>query len=126
LHAEALYFSERDEAQAREYLKEVRERIATSATELDGLTAVYHRADFVEELLDERSRELCFESWRRIDLIRFGKLGDVVAVMDKDAAYWNQVAPILRENWAPYRIWFPVPRTEFDLAPSLGDQNPRY
>ncbi len=126
LHAEALYYANSDETEAREYLKQVRQRITSSGTELDGLTAAYYKSDFIEELLDERSRELCFENWRRIDLIRFGKLGSVIAAMDRNASYWNIVAPILQENWGSYRIWFPVPRTEFDLAPSLGDQNPRY
>lgn len=126
LHAEALYYSNSDEVNARKYIVKVRERVTTSATELNTLNTAYFKPNFEEELLDERSRELCFENWRRIDLIRFGKLGSAIAAMNRNASSWNVVAPTLQENWSPNKIWFPIPRTEFDLAPALGDQNPNY
>lgn len=53
------------EAEAREAWNAVRERSG-----LDGLTDSEYTLD---EMLDERGRELYWECWRRSDLIRFGK-----------------------------------------------------
>lgn len=64
----------------------------------------------LEELLDERARELTHEFWRRNDLIRFGKFEDTWGV--KTDADVN------------HRI-FPIPSTEIALNPLLG-QNPGY
>src|SRR5690606_19663573 len=64
LHAEALYHKG-DEPGAREMLRQVRERAAKIAfnptNSLNNMTNTYRRADFIEELLNERSRELCYE-----------------------------------------------------------------
>ncbi len=73
-----------------------------------------HASDFsdvdLDGLLDERARELCYEGWRRNDLIRFGKFEDP----------WG----FKTDNDVNKRI-FPVPQDELDLNPSLG-QNPGY
>src|SRR5690606_11322677 len=57
-----------NEQGARDRLREVRKRVITDEVLLDQLTTVYKRDVFLDELLEERSRELCFEGWRRIDL----------------------------------------------------------
>ena len=69
----------------------------------------------LDQLLDERAREMYWESWRRNDLIRFGQFekeypipGDVLT-MNKDIT----------------RRIFPVPSTERKLNPGL-EQNPGY
>ncbi len=123
LNAEALYFLG-DEPGARSRLKEVRERVAENTTQLDILTSYYHNDDFITELLASRSRELCFEGWRRIDLIRFGKMGETINGLSDNLGFWNTIVPILKENWQEYKIWFPIPRTEIDLSPI--EQNPGY
>jgi len=64
----------------------------------------------LNELLDERARELCHEFWRRNDLIRFGRFEDT----------WG----VKTDNDVNHRI-FPIPATEIDLNPSL-EQNPGY
>jgi starch-binding outer membrane protein, SusD/RagB family len=64
----------------------------------------------LDGLLDERARELCSESWRRNDLIRFGKF----------ESKWG----VKTDNDIRKRI-FPVPSSELDLNPSLG-QNDGY
>ena len=73
-----------------------------------------HASDFsdvdLDGLLDERARELCYEGWRRNDLIRFGKFEDT----------WG----VKTDNDVNKRI-FPVPQDELDMNPSLG-QNPGY
>lgn len=125
LNAEARYFTG-DEAGARAKLREVRARIAADDTQLDLLTTNYYKADFVTELLDSRSRELCYEGWRRIDLIRFGIIDQKIAGLsgDKEMGLFNGMVPVLQANWAPYKMWFPIPQTEIELSPLV--QNPGY
>lgn len=123
LHAEALYYTG-DEPGARALLKEVRQRAAAAPADIAGLTTAYFKTDFKEELLEERSRELCFESWRRIDLVRFGKLEASLAGLSNDKGRWNTIVPVIKTNWKPYKIWFPIPRTEIELSPL--EQNPGY
>ena len=123
LNAEAKYFLG-DESGARARLREVRARIATNTTNLDYLTTTYQKADFVEELLDSRSRELCFEGWRRIDLVRFGKIDQVIAGLSTDMGFWNSIVPVLQTNWEHSKMWFPIPQSEIELSPLV--QNPGY
>lgn len=122
-NAEARYFTG-DESGARARLKEVRSRIATSETNLNELTTNYYKADFVEELLDSRSRELCYEGWRRIDLIRFGIIDQTIAGLSDDLGTWNTIVPVLQSNWAHHKMWFPIPQTEIELSPL--EQNPSW
>jgi len=79
----------------------------------------------MEELLEERSRELCFESQRRIDLIRFNKFSEALEKLDKNLGRWNANVPELQANWASNKIWFPVPQPQRDLNINLV-QNPGY
>lgn len=64
----------------------------------------------LETLLEERARELCYESWRRNDLIRFGKFED----------QWGWKT----DNDVNKRL-FPVPTEEMQLNPGFV-QNPGY
>lgn len=123
LNAEARYFKG-DEAGAREKLREVRSRVALDANNLNTITTNYYNADFVTELLDSRSRELCFEGWRRIDLIRFGKIDQTIASLGSDTGRWNSIVPLLQADWKTEKMWFPIPQSEIDLSPL--DQNPGY
>ena len=61
-------------------------------------------------LLDERAREMCFENWRRNDLIRFGKFED----------NW-----LLKTDTNTDHRLFPIPQTEIDANPGL-EQNSGY
>ena len=123
LNAEALYFTG-DEPGARNRLRQVVARIADNEAQLDSLTTAYFKQDFVNELLDSRSRELCFEGWRRIDLIRFGKMSDVINGLSANLGTWNSIVPEIQSNWESYRIWFPIPKSEIELSPLV--QNPGY
>ena len=64
----------------------------------------------LEELLDERGRELAYEMHRREDLIRFGVFNE---------AWWEKPAS------EPYRQLFPIPATVLTANPELV-QNPGY
>ncbi|SDL35382.1 Starch-binding associating with outer membrane [Pedobacter sp. ok626] len=121
LNAEAKYYTG-DEAGARSRLKEVRYR--SNPIAIDALTTAYLKANFIDELLDERSRELCFEGWRRIDLIRFGRYESTINSLTDYLGSWNRIVPLLKSNVKPYKIWFPIPKTEIELSPI--DQNPKY
>jgi tryptophanase len=79
----------------------------------------------VQELLDERSRELCFEQWRRFDLARFNKYDAVVAAMSETFGFYNTIVPSIKQNWKAERIWLPIPLAQTDLNKNLV-QNPGF
>lgn len=64
----------------------------------------------LDDILDERGRELAFEMTRRRDLIRFGKFGDA----------WE-----FKKSSEPFRTIFPIPKTAIEANPKLV-QNPGY
>jgi hypothetical protein len=64
----------------------------------------------LDTLLNERGRELCFENWRRNDLIRFGKFEQP----------WG-----VKTDADPRKRIFPIPANELILNPLLT-QNPGY
>ncbi|WNH12696.1 RagB/SusD family nutrient uptake outer membrane protein [Thalassobellus suaedae] len=64
----------------------------------------------LDDILDERGRELAFEMQRRRDLIRFGKFGDA----------WE-----FKSASDSYRTLFPIPKTAREANPKLK-QNPEY
>lgn len=124
-YAEALYFCN-EEVAARKALEPLRERILTEDETLQTLTDAYYRTDFVEELLDERARELCFEAKRKVDLIRFGKITE--RIMGQPVSGTNNLKngiQTLQKNWEEYKIWLPIPQLEMDLNRNLV-QNPHY
>ena len=64
----------------------------------------------LDQLLDERQRELYWDGWRRQDLIRFGKF----------------LAPTaLRAQSDPKNLFFPIPNAALAVNPNLT-QNPGY
>lgn len=64
----------------------------------------------LDELLDERARELAMEGWRRNDLIRFGKFEDD----------WG-----VKHNTNIQKRILPIPNTQIAINPLL-EQNPGY
>lgn len=136
LYAETLYKTG-DETRARELVEEVRERACTDTdgnldeSALNAMNSGYYKTDFMAELLDERARELCVEGWRRIDLIRTGRMTDVIGslktVNDTGNRYYYfapQMEPV-KNNYKPYKIWMPVPKREREVNRNLT-QNPGY
>ncbi|MDQ6608354.1 MAG: RagB/SusD family nutrient uptake outer membrane protein, partial [Bacteroidota bacterium] len=77
-------------------------RANRGATALGSLT--------MDNLIDERGRELYLESWRRQDLIRFGKY--LQAYQEKPAS-------------EPKSLLFPIPNGQLAANPNLS-QNPGY
>lgn len=125
MHAEAQYFLG-NEAGARTTLSTLRQRAVTSGTTVVALNDAYRKADFVDELLDERTRELCFESWRRIDLARFNKFDETINNLSTTEGYFNKITvPTIQANWRPERVWLPIPTIQRDLNKNLS-QNDKY
>ncbi|MCM4157238.1 RagB/SusD family nutrient uptake outer membrane protein [Gramella sp. AN32] len=85
---------------ALEYVNMIRER--SNATKLTSLT--------LEDILEERNRELAFEMTRRRDLIRFGEF----------TKPWEW-----KEASEPYRTIYPIPQAAINSNPKL-EQNPGY
>lgn len=89
-------------SEALQYINQVRERANTKPYTEQELT--------LEEILDERSRELAWEGHRRQDLIRFNK--------------WNE--PWFEKNSTDeHTKLFPIPYWAIDTNPNLK-QNPGY
>lgn len=65
----------------------------------------------LDDLIDERGRELYWEGWRRQDLIRFGK--------------FLEPGQIRTERSEPYRLIYPIPSQQLAVNPNLT-QNPGY
>jgi hypothetical protein len=78
------------------------------------------QGDFRTHIMDERMRELCFEGWRRLDLIRTGNFVDLVRERNK----WAREENAIQE----FHTRFPIPLTEIRQNEDISeeDQNPGY
>ena len=126
-----------DESGARNLLSEVRARATSTGAEtdqtvLDDMNATYFNADFMQELMDERKRELCVEGHRRVDLIRTGMFFTAInGLTDQTTggANWRQGGETVRAMQAnlatyPFRMWLPIPAEQIGVAGYK--QNPGY
>lgn len=100
IKAEALLRSGGNSAEALALVNQVRER--SNASTLTSLT--------LDDILDERGRELAFEMSRRRDLVRFGKFTDP----------WE-----FKDASEDFRNLFPIPQDAIDANSKL-QQNPGY
>lgn len=87
-------------------------------------------ADFFEELQEERSRELCFEGFRKYDLIRWGnietKLKTVGAwIIANEAATYHYLTLSFDNFDKSLHTLLPIPQSEMSLN-KLLTQNPGY
>ena len=117
-----------DRAKGLEYLNQVRRRaygtdVYTKNPEVDF-------TDYsLETIMDERSRELCFEGVRRMDLVRWdaymGSYDAVNKVISGNPGNSYITYPIERlgENYEKYSI-LPIPSDEMGLAANTFYQNP--
>ncbi|MDD4426963.1 MAG: RagB/SusD family nutrient uptake outer membrane protein [Paludibacter sp.] len=134
MYAEAAY-KMGDEVTARNLLKTIRLRATKDdLVNADILTNAYFKADFMDEIKEERSRELCGEGWRRFDLIRWGNLESVVKNLKTsnennvtpNIYFFNQLfAQSIKDNFQSYKIWYPIPKREMEVNTNLV-QNPEW
>lgn len=100
-------------AEAYQYINAVRERAYDPEQPLSGLS----QQQFREALYDERKWELAGEGHRRMDLIRWGILLDVVRET-RHCAYDPA------SNIRPHHVKFPIPEEEIELNPALLESDP--
>jgi starch-binding outer membrane protein, SusD/RagB family len=76
--------------------------------------------EFRNKILDERMRELAFEGWRRMDLIRTGKLVELVSLHNP----WTKESATIQ----PFHKWYPIPESEIKQNDAINpeDQNTGY
>ncbi len=98
---------------AYQYINMVRERAYEPDQPYSGLS----QTELRQAIYDERRWELGGEGHRRMDLIRWGILEDVV----KSTEYrvWNPAS-----NIQPYHVLLPIPPEEFVLNPALLASDP--
>ncbi len=96
------------------YVNKVRER----AFEPDQPWSGMSQSQFREAMYDERKFELSAEGHRRMDLIRWGILLDVVKTVEHRA--WNNPAA----NIQPYHVLLPIPQNQLELNPNLLESDP--
>lgn len=101
-------------ANAYQYINAVRERAYDPNQPLAGLS----QQELREALYDERKWELGGEGQRRLDLIRWGILLDVVRSTE-----YRVYEPA--ENIQPHHVLLPIPPEQLQLNPNL-EQNPGY
>ncbi|MEL7119356.1 MAG: RagB/SusD family nutrient uptake outer membrane protein [Bacteroidota bacterium] len=99
---------------AYEYVNAVRARAFEPDRPWSGMT----QQEFRESMYDERKFELCAEGHRKMDLIRWGILLDVVRNV-QHRSFNNPAA-----NIQPYHVLLPVPLNELLLNPNLLDSDP--
>lgn len=80
----------------------------------------YGQGEFRDKIMDERIRELCFEGWRRMDLIRTGKFVKLI----KERNPWAKQSGTIKE----FHMRWPIPNNEINNNDDMTfeDQNPGY
>ena len=79
------------------------------------LMVLASQADNTDEILSERRKELCFEGWRRNDLIRFGKYSQAISVTQPSWSNTGNPAP----QFSDFEIRWPIPSNELQLNSKL-------
>lgn len=120
--------TEGNQAKGLEYLNQVRRRAYGG-----DINTVSPQVDFtgydLETIMDERSRELCFEGVRRTDLIRWNAYTGSYNVVDRvikgnpNHTHINYPIEKLGGNYPKYSI-LPIPSDEMGLAADTFYQNP--
>lgn len=98
---------------AFQYINAVRERAYEPDMPLTGLDQETLR----QAIYDERRWELGGEGHRRLDLIRWGILEDVIK--QTEFRVWSPA-----DNIQPYHVLLPIPTEEFVLNPALLESDP--
>lgn len=120
-YAECLYKTGEQSRAITIVNNKIRERAFGRLTSSQKWPAGMGEEEFYENLLEERMRELCFEGWRKMDLLRTGKLKEYAEKRNK----W-----IKEDGTAiqPYHKLWPIPQDEINKNTDLtnSDQNPGY
>ena len=108
---------------AHQYLNMVRERAFDSSVfNYSGLS----QTELNEAILEERKLEFAYEGHRWFDLVRAGKLVEVMkahGIIEAELAEPNKIE--IATNIQDYHTLYPIPQRELDLNEEL-EQNPGY
>lgn len=107
--------------EAIEIVNQVRSRAWGGNLPVDKRWSSLSKDQFRVEIMDERIRELCFEGWRRMDLIR---TGDFVKLI-KERNPWTKSKGMISD----FHLRWPIPEDEIKNNPYMEmgvDQNPGY
>lgn len=107
-------------AEAVNMVNTVRTRAWGGSLPVDKKWGAMSQDQFRTSIMDERMRELCFEGWRRMDLIRTGKFVDLAKQYNK----WTKASGTIQAFHSKY----PIPLTEIKQNEDISedDQNPGY
>lgn len=114
LIAAEAYLKSNDPANALQYINEVRRRAAFPGQE----TAMELTSVTIDDILDERARELCGEEFRWNELKRTGKLIERVKQHNELAAAADHIRP--------YHLLRPIPLSQIERSSNDFPQNPGY
>ena len=101
-------------AEGLPYLNAVRRRAAIPQREAEMERTVDQLT--LDEILNERARELAGETMRWFDLVRTHKLLERVKAYNPDA----------KSNIQPFHVLRPIPQTQIDRTTTPFPQNPGY
>lgn len=77
---------------------------------------------FVDTLLNERLKELCFERIRRFDLVRMGRFYDYMINHT-----WGKLADLRKNETAVDKyLLYPIPKQAMDANDAMKENNPGY
>jgi hypothetical protein len=110
-------------ADAFEAVRLVRER-----ADQDGWEASTSQDDFRNNIMQERAWELCYEGWRKWDLIRWNKLGEKILEAGNAAKAIRDAYPYpAMDNFVSGKHeLYPIPQRDMDVNTKLEKQNPGY
>lgn len=108
-------------AAAVDVVNQIRTRAWGGSLPTDKRWGSMSQDDFRAEVMDERMRELCFEGWRRMDLIRTGNFVKLI----KERNPWAKQSGTIQD----FHTRWPIPYGELADNPDMNgneDQNPGY
>ena len=114
-------------SEAIEYVNKVRRRGYGVPMNTEDPDVDYSLSDepFEDFILEERSRELCFEGHRWADLVRFGKLQEAYRSVGLDPDWLlTPYYDVLRPNCQEKHSIFPIPQSVIDASHGAIKQNP--
>ena len=107
--------------EAIEIVNQVRTRAWGGNLPADKRWSGLSQDQFRTDIMDERMRELCFEGWRRMDLIRTGNFVKLI----KERNPWAKEKGSIQD----FHVRWPIPEDEIKNNPYMEmglDQNPGY
>ena len=97
------------------------------AARISGYSPSYSQSDVMNEIKDERVRELMGEGFRIQDLKRFGRGFTRTDAQVRNAIYQPDTYTDFEVSPENGRFIFPIPQAEIDANPNIaGQQNPEY